>query len=74
MPIYSYRCRKCGHTFEQLVGVTAESTELKCDKCGHRDVEKTMSPFAVRMGASKAVASSSGASSCATGTCCPTCN
>ena len=68
MPIYVYRCSECGHEFEKLVGVTADSTELECEKCGHSQVEKLLSSCAVRMGSS-----SSGASSCATGTCCPTC-
>lgn len=69
MPIYEYRCSKCHHTFDMLVGVTAETTELKCPQCGSKEVTKGMGSFAVRMGSS-----STGASSCATGTCCPTCN
>jgi putative FmdB family regulatory protein len=68
MPIYSYRCKPCGHEFEMLVGVTAGSTELKCEKCGSPQVEKLLSSCAVRMGSSSA-----NTSSCATGTCCPTC-
>jgi len=68
MPIYSYHCKKCGHDFDMLVGVTADSAELKCEKCGSPEVQKTMSAFAVRMGSAR-----SETSSCATGSCCPTC-
>lgn len=68
MPIYSYHCTKCGHDFEMLVGVTAESTELKCEKCGSTQVKKNLSACAMRMGSTR-----SNTSSCATGTCCPTC-
>jgi len=68
MPIYAYRCQDCSHTFDLLVGVTAEAPELKCPKCGSGEIQKTMGSFAVRMGTS-----SSSASSCTTGTCCPTC-
>ncbi len=68
MPIYSYRCKKCSHNFDMLVGVTADAGDLVCAKCGSAEVEKTMSSFAVRMGTSN-----SGTPSCAGGSCCPTC-
>lgn len=68
MPIYSYRCKKCSHNFDMLVGVTAETGDLKCTECGSTEVEKTMSSFTVRMGTS-----SSGTPSCSSGSCCPTC-
>jgi putative FmdB family regulatory protein len=68
MPIYSYRCKQCSHNFDILVGVTADSAELKCAKCGSSQVEKTLGCFAVRMGSSK-----SNPSPCSSGSCCPTC-
>ncbi len=73
MPIYTYRCLKCRHQFDLLVGVTADSAELKCTACGASDVEKIMSSFSVRMGSSGSSTSSPPTSSCASGSCCPTC-
>ncbi len=68
MPIYSYQCKKCHHTFEQLVGVTANKDKIFCPQCGHEEVEKKISGFSV---GSPPVKSSSGG--CAGGSCCPTC-
>ena len=67
MPIYNYECRKCSNRFELLVGVTADSKELKCTKCGSPDIEKRLSTFSVG-------SRSSNQSECASGTCSlPTC-
>ena len=70
MPIYSYRCDDCGHKFELLLGVTADSAERKCTKCGSQKVKKTWASFSVG-------SSTPEPSSCSTGTCkpvkCPTC-
>ena len=42
MPIYEYRCRKCGNVFEEWVK-TFDSPELEpCPKCGG-DAERIMS-------------------------------
>ncbi len=73
MPIYTYRCRKCRHHFDLLVGVTSDSAELKCTACGAADVEKTLSSFSVRMGSSNPSTSGPPLSGCASGSCCPTC-
>ncbi|MGD9854227.1 MAG: zinc ribbon domain-containing protein [Planctomycetaceae bacterium] len=45
MPLFEYRCRKCGRQFEQLVrrGETAS-----CPNCAHTQVEKLMSAAATR--------------------------
>jgi len=61
MPLYKYRCVKCGHVMEILerAGVPGEHV---CGKCGGQ-VEKLMSAFSVGSG------SSSSAGSCPTGTC-----
>lgn len=41
MPIYEYRCRKCGNVFEEWVK-TFDSPELEpCPKCGG-DAERIM--------------------------------
>jgi len=60
MPLYEYRCAKCGHVMEVLekAGATARHT---CEKCGSRRTEKLMSTFGV--------GAKSGGGSCPTGTC-----
>ena len=35
MPLYEYKCVKCGHQFEKIENVTASETK-KCPKCGAR--------------------------------------
>ncbi|MCC6746367.1 MAG: zinc ribbon domain-containing protein [Deltaproteobacteria bacterium] len=46
MPIYEYRCGKCGHAFEELV---YPSTEVRCPSCSapEKELEKQFSVFAV---------------------------
>ena len=33
MPLYAYRCTKCGHKFEKIQNFSAEP-EQECPKCG----------------------------------------
>lgn len=35
MPLYEYKCVKCGHRFEKIESVSA-SDKKKCPKCGAR--------------------------------------
>ena len=48
MPIYEYRCDKCGRRFEELV-LTA-SDEVECPHCGCGKVERLISPFSSSKG------------------------
>lgn len=43
MPIFEYRCQKCGHCFEQLVFAGDMEKGLTCPQCGDAGVEKLMS-------------------------------
>jgi putative FmdB family regulatory protein len=43
MPIYEYRCEKCGSKFEILRGITAIDEELKCPKCGAEKPKRLLS-------------------------------
>ncbi len=45
MPIYEYRCLKCGHQFEKLQSVSEDAVR-KCEKCGAR-VTRLFHPVAV---------------------------
>ena len=46
MPLFEYRCNKCGKRFTLLVGVTAEKAKLCCPKCGGTKVTKLISRIA----------------------------
>ena len=41
MPIFEYRCRKCGEVFEQLVRAAGEV--VACPACASRSVAKLLS-------------------------------
>jgi putative FmdB family regulatory protein len=46
MPLYEYRCAKCGNSFERLV-LGGDET-IRCPKCGG-EVEKLMSSFSIEV-------------------------
>lgn len=62
MPMYEYRCKKCGHVMEVLEKADAGNRHT-CSKCGSRRMEKLLSAFSVGGGGS------SSAASCPTGAC-----
>ncbi|MBN2560485.1 MAG: zinc ribbon domain-containing protein [Phycisphaerae bacterium] len=64
MPLYEYRCRRCGQAFEYLARA-ASDTPKGCPKCGAHNPVKQFSTFAAR---SEGGTSGSDAS-CPTGTC-----
>ncbi len=43
MPIFEYRCKKCGTLFEALVPNADAKTA--CEACGSKQVEKQLSTF-----------------------------
>jgi len=42
MPLYDYRCRECGHRFEELIFNWDEDDEIACPNCSARDTERLM--------------------------------
>jgi putative FmdB family regulatory protein len=46
MPIYEFRCKKCGETFEALCRIGDEGSDLVCPTCGTKAPEKIFSVFA----------------------------
>jgi len=44
MPIFEYRCGKCGELFEELV--RGASQKVVCPSCGSADLEKLISAIA----------------------------
>jgi len=53
MPLFEYRCPKCGYSFEKLIlkkqTIKSDSTrfseKLKCPKCGNSNLKKQISGF-----------------------------
>ena len=62
MPIFEYRCKKCGHVTSFLEKAGNKKFHA-CEKCGFKGTEKIFSTFAAKSGGS------SSGSSCPTGTC-----
>ncbi|MBN1804383.1 MAG: zinc ribbon domain-containing protein [Sedimentisphaerales bacterium] len=46
MPIFEYKCNKCGHVMEFLEK-TSTPKKHKCRKCNSSDLKKLLSGFAV---------------------------
>ncbi len=64
MPLYEYKCGKCGEVFEQLVSPGKKDAKVQCPKCNSKTTKRQFSCFAI--GSSNAGGSSA---SCPTGTC-----
>jgi putative FmdB family regulatory protein len=45
MPIYEYRCRKCGEFFEKIQKVNEGAESIACPYCGAWEPEKLLSCF-----------------------------
>lgn len=63
MPIFEYKCGKCGAEFEKLV---FGDREVTCVKCGSADIRKKFSVFGM---SGVENPPSSGCSSCSSGSC-----
>jgi putative FmdB family regulatory protein len=46
MPLYEYRCQKCGKRFELLRRMQDADRELECPECRSDAVERLLSTFA----------------------------
>lgn len=71
MPIYEFRCIKCGHIFELLKLKKEDGKSgMKCPKCGCEEVERVLSTISVGTSSSvrkaKQTIKSCGGGSCAT--------
>jgi len=63
MPLFEYRCKKCGHVTSFLEKAGSKGGHA-CEKCGSKETGKIFSTFATKTGGK-----SEGGSSCPTGTC-----
>jgi putative FmdB family regulatory protein len=65
MPLYEFRCKSCGHKFEELVFSTvADPANIYCPACGKNESERLMSAFSSSGSGGLNLSSSSG---CGTG-------
>jgi putative FmdB family regulatory protein len=46
LPLYEYKCAKCGHRFEKIESLSASEVK-KCPKCGGR-AERQLAPAAIQ--------------------------
>jgi putative FmdB family regulatory protein len=46
MPLYEYRCKACGRTFEQLRRMSEADRGVECPECRSEDVQRVLSTFA----------------------------
>ncbi len=46
MPVYEYRCEKCGRTFEQFRRMSEADKDIKCPYCESGEVKRELSSFA----------------------------
>jgi len=46
MPIYEYKCLKCGHKFEISRRMEDGDNEIKCPACGKENAQRIFSSFA----------------------------
>ncbi|MCX5910519.1 MAG: zinc ribbon domain-containing protein [Deltaproteobacteria bacterium] len=65
MPIYEYRCGKCGHCFEQIHGVSGKDPKIVCPRCGDPQTERVMSTFSC--GGNKGIESGAPSGGCGSG-------
>lgn len=72
MPIFEYKCGKCGNSFEKLIRTSSE--KIECPECGNGKVEKMLSVFSASVAGSpkcemKPSCPSAGTKCCSGGTC-----
>lgn len=46
MPLYEYKCQKCGHRFEVLQRLGEGASGQTCPDCDHDEVSRLFSTFA----------------------------
>ncbi len=77
MPVYDYKCRKCGAVFEKFLRSLSAAVAITCEKCGSGKVEKLVTCCAISSGGkSEGTASSHSSNSCGScsGSHCSTCH
>lgn len=45
MPIYSYACRACGHSFDRMLRISQRNDPQTCPSCGSGDTGRSITSF-----------------------------
>jgi putative FmdB family regulatory protein len=45
MPMYSFKCSKCGHTSDKLMSLKNRKDSVKCSKCNSTAIRVTANLF-----------------------------
>ena len=71
MPIYEFKCLKCGEFIELLIMSYDDTDEMQCPKCNSQEFERVMSASSFSMGsdASAGQRVSSQTRTCSGGSC-----
>ena len=49
MPVYEFKCKKCGHHFELTEKISQhDKHKEKCPECGSRSIQNVISPVNVK--------------------------
>ncbi len=64
MPIYEYKCNKCGNSFEQIVFPSDDEKDFQCPSCGEKDICRMVSAFSCGSSGSGASLASSLSTGC----------
>ena len=68
MPIYEFRCLKCGHLFELLqLKKNKKAAKMKCPECKSPEIERVLSKVSVLRSGKTDVSQTT--KSCSSGTC-----
>lgn len=67
MPLYTLKCKKCGHISEMLCASPDKAGQLKCEKCGKKRLERVFGTFSV--GGSEGARSPQSGSTCSASSC-----
>jgi len=59
LPIYEYKCKKCGNSFELRRGLADSDDDIKCPVCEAGKPERIFSIFATGSMSSKGLSSKS---------------
>ncbi len=69
MPIYEFKCKKCGNVFEALFYSLREKLQVACPACQSKRTARLMSTFGGKIGNTSS--SGGGCTSCSTTSCSP---
>ncbi|MFQ6132015.1 MAG: zinc ribbon domain-containing protein [Armatimonadota bacterium] len=65
MPIYEFECRKCEHTFEELMS-RSELDSVRCPSCKGRRVRRLVSSFVAKSSGGNGSGRTLGGDACGT--------